>query len=70
MWRFCGCDKETRSVSATAKMWWSEAWEPLGDLAERNPSRQRRRSVYNPVICRLLASRLELYPTLTKNATQ
>jgi hypothetical protein len=20
-------------------MWWSEAWEPLGDLAERNPNR-------------------------------
>jgi len=27
IWRFCGCDKETRSVSATAKMCWSEPWE-------------------------------------------
>jgi hypothetical protein len=23
-------------------MWWSEAWEPLGDLAERNPSRRKK----------------------------
>ena len=38
MRRFCGCDKGMRSIPATAKMWWSEAWE-RSDLAERNPRR-------------------------------
>jgi hypothetical protein len=26
--------KECVSIPATVKMWWNEAWEPLGDLAE------------------------------------
>ena len=41
--RFCGCDKGTRSVPATVKMWWSKipqrAESPTGVL--RNPSRRK-----------------------------
>jgi len=34
-------DKEKCEAFLRAqKMWWSEAWELLGDLAERNPNRR------------------------------
>jgi hypothetical protein len=46
--RFCCCDKGTRSVPATAKMWWSKtpqrALARLGFYGTR--AAERRRSVY------------------------
>ena len=41
MRRFFVPDKEKCEAFLRAqRMWWSEAWEPLGDLAERNPNRR------------------------------
>jgi hypothetical protein len=39
MRRFCGCDKGTRSVPATAKMWVEAGvgMSKANDLASRNP---------------------------------
>jgi hypothetical protein len=47
---FCGCDKGTRSVPATAKMWVEGAVGGVADLGNWNPGAAfRRRSAYNPV---------------------
>ena len=55
MRRFFVPDKEKCEAFLRAqKMWWSEAWEPLGDLAERNPNRRigglRIQSCYMPFV--------------------
>ena len=36
----CPIRKNAQHFYGHKKMWWSEAWEPLGDLAERNPNRR------------------------------
>jgi hypothetical protein len=44
MRRFCGCDKGTRSIPATAKMWVEAGvgMSVANDLASRNPRSDRR----------------------------
>jgi hypothetical protein len=41
MRHFCGCDKGTRSVPATAKMWVELSVGGVADLAKRNPGGRR-----------------------------
>ena len=63
--RFCGCDKGTRSVPATAKMWWRKnpprALARLGFFVAR--AAVRRRSVYR-VLCDVKPS-IQLIHTIT-----
>jgi hypothetical protein len=47
-------------------MWWSEAWEPLGDLAEQNPKPPNRRFCANRLLCAVKS----VFHLRTKNGTE